>query len=235
MAKTKTPITPLYLSIRLQRPNAHRERLWANWHIAHGHRLRFLDVSHIAKTKGICPPKLLAILRRQPGSELTVVEDFQLCLNQVQQQVQFTIEYEENNNIAFLDCRIRRLDNGRLTTTVYCKPSDTNLIFNPQSCVHPDSMVGTFKGFLYRAHRICSTPQLLQEEISFLIDIWEDNEHNRRKLKRIADAYKPPSSSPPPPPPPSSPTPPPPPLPPPPPPPTDNHKCNKNGRFLKDL
>ena len=135
---------------------------------------------------------ILAIFRRQPSTGLRVVEDFLACLNQVHHRVQFTIEYEQDNSIAFLDCHIKRLDNGKLTTTVYRKPSDTNLVMRPNSCQNPDSVISTFKGFLCRAHRLCSTAELLKQEINCLLDIWEDNSHDRKILQKIADTYKPP-------------------------------------------
>ena len=154
----------------------------------------------IASEKNIRHPKLLkkyvddilAIFRRQPLTGQKVVEDFLTCLNQVHHRVQFTIEYEQNNSIAFLDCHIKRLDNGKLTTTVYRKPSDTNLVMRPKSCQNPDTVISTFKGFLCRAHRLCSTPELLKQEINCLLDKWEDNSHDRKMLQKIADTYKPP-------------------------------------------
>ena len=107
--------------------------------------------SSIAQQKNLRTPKflkkyvddILAIFRRQPSTGLKVVEDFLGCLNAVHTRVQFTIEYEEDNSIAFLDCHIKRLPNGRLATSVFRKASDTNLMMQPSSCQHPESFIGT--------------------------------------------------------------------------------------------
>jgi hypothetical protein len=75
------------------------------------------------------------------------------------------------------------------------------------------------------AHRFCSSPSLLKEEIQFLVINYEDNGFDPRKLREITANYRPPEGGAPPPPPalrltppPQPPLPPPPPQPPPPPP-----------------
>ena len=116
---------------------------------------------------------LLARFRIQPPEGQRAIDNFMDCLNQVHPRIQFTVEKEKDECIAFLDCHIRRLPNGKVATTVYRKESDTNLVINPRSNQHPGNVIGTFKGFLCRAHRVCSTPQLFKEEIDNLLDIWE--------------------------------------------------------------
>ena len=139
---------------------------------------------------------ILAKFRIRPPEGMKTIDNFLSCLNQVHERVQFTVEYEENEEIPFLDCHIKRLPNGKVTTTVYRKSSDTNLTINPASCQHPNNITGTFKGFLCRAYRVCSTPELLKTELENLLDIWEDNGHNRAKLQQIVNTYKPPPTQP---------------------------------------
>ena len=134
----------------------------------------------ITRQKGFQTPSFLkkyvddfiAKFRAQPPHGMKVIDVFLHCLNEVHPRSQFTVEYEEEEQIPFLDCLIRRLPNGRITTTVYRKPSDTNLTIKPNSCQPYNVILGTLKGFLCRAHRVCSTLELLQEEISNLLDIW---------------------------------------------------------------
>jgi hypothetical protein len=106
--------------------------------------------------------------------------------------VQFTYEEEKDGTIAYLDCALQRLPNGQVTTTVYRKSSDTNVVIKPTSCQPPHVILGCFKTSLCRAHRICSTAQLCEEEIENLIEIWVDNGHSRATLKNLADKYLPP-------------------------------------------
>ena len=73
------------------------------------------EACKIAREKNVRQPKLLkkyvddilAIFRRNPSNGLSVVEDFLSCLNSVHERVQFTIEYEKDESIPFLDCHIK--------------------------------------------------------------------------------------------------------------------------------
>ena len=121
--------------------------------------------------------------------------DFQSCLNAVHQRVQFTREEEEEKSIPFLDVLITREDDGSLSTTVYRKPSNTNICIKPNSCQDPKTAVATFKGELCRCHRLCSSPENTKKSIDFVIDLFEDNGHDRSMLQKIANTYKPPSKN----------------------------------------
>ena len=117
---------------------------------------------------------------------------FNQCLNEVHERVQFTREEEKENSIPFLDVSLTREAYGKLTTTVYRKPSNTNITIKPSSCQQPSTSIATFKAELCRAHRICSTPELLKNEINFIINLFEDNGHERTELEEIASTYQPP-------------------------------------------
>ena len=56
----------------------------------------------------------------------------------------------------------------------------------------PSTSIATFKAELCRAHRICFTPELLKNEINFIINLFEDNGHERTELEEIASTYQPP-------------------------------------------
>ena len=55
---------------------------------------------------------------------------FNDCLNAVHPRVQFTREIEENGSIPFLDVLISKQDDGTLETSIYRKPSNTNVCIN---------------------------------------------------------------------------------------------------------
>lgn len=120
---------------------------------------------------------------------------FNDCLNEVHPRVKFTRETENDGCIAFLDVHVTRLDNGRVATCVYRKPSNTNIIIKPQSCQPPQIAISSFKGELCRAHRLCSTPALLKGEIHNVLNIFEDNGHHRQSLTAIAECYSPPGDT----------------------------------------
>ena len=102
-------------------------------------------------------------------------------------------EPKKDKSIAFLDVYVTRHDDGSVTTRVFQKPSNTNIGIKPNSCQDPKITISAFKGELCRCHRLCSSPEETQKEINFVLDLYEDNGHDRAKLKKIADAYTPPS------------------------------------------
>ena len=65
----------------------------------------------------------------------THVAQYLVKLNSIAPSIKFTHELELNKNLSFLDVLIHREDDGRLTTSVYRKPT-----FHP-SYLHYDSMV----------------------------------------------------------------------------------------------
>ena len=104
----------------------------------------------------------------------------------------FTREEKNNGSIAFLDVLVTREDDGKLSTRIYRKPSNTNVTVKPQSCQHPNTVIGIFKSEMCRAYRLCSSPELVRKEIEYALDLFEDNGHNRAVLEKVAKEYKPP-------------------------------------------
>ena len=54
------------------------------------------------------------------------VDDFLQHLNSRQPSIRFTNETEKDNKLAFLDTAVLREPDGRLTTSVYRKPTHTD-------------------------------------------------------------------------------------------------------------
>ena len=140
------------------------------------------------------PPPRTGLRSGEP-QERNPVEDFNECLNAVHPRVQFTREEEENNSIPFLDTFLTRHEDGTISSRIYRKPTNTNICIKPQSCQDPKTVVASFKGELCRCHRLCTSKEQVQKEIQFTLDLYEDNGHNREKLKNIADNYIPPTTN----------------------------------------
>ena len=74
---------------------------------------------------------------------------------------------------------------------------DTNLTFTENmqlqiyqdSSVNPSTIFGVFKDFLARAHRIFS-PSRLQEEVEFLVNMFEENGYDREIFGDIAKHFE---------------------------------------------
>ena len=92
-------------------------------------------------------------------------EEFLTHLNSIDQQIQFTAEESrEDGAMPFLDILVTPGKDGSISTSVYRKPTHTDLYLQWESH-HPlsskYSVIGTLQ---HRANTICSSPQLLQEE-----------------------------------------------------------------------
>ena len=131
---------------------------------------------------------------RSNTNQADPAETFQECLNEVHPRIKFTREEEQDKKIAFLDVLVNRHDDGTLTTQIYRKPTNTNVIIKPHSCHDPSIHTATFKGEICRAKRLCTSPAQVKKEIVYILDVFEDNGHDRGKLQRIADEYKTPEA-----------------------------------------
>ena len=89
-------------------------------------------------------------------------------LNTYHPNIQFTYELEKLNKIYFLDVLISRMEDHRLTTTVYRKPTNTNLYINWYSHSPTNWKVGTFTNLVRRAVNICSDEEILKTELLHL-------------------------------------------------------------------
>ena len=132
---------------------------------------RYVDDSHARFETEECSLKFLDILNKQD------------------QQIQYTIEKQSNDGeLSFLDVTVTNNKHGGYDFKVHRKQAITNVQINKSSSVNPQLVFGVFKGFLARAMRICS-PQHLEQEIKFLIQIFAENGHESSRLEKIAASY----------------------------------------------
>ena len=87
-----------------------------------------------------------------------------------------------------MDIKIKN-NNGRYEFDVHCKPALTNVQIKPHSRIPPDTVTSIFKGFLTRATKICSG-KYLKAEIEYLTDIFCENGHDRKTLKKIINDFE---------------------------------------------
>ena len=82
-------------------------------------------------------------------------------INKIHKNLKFTTEVEQDGIITFLDMLLKRIGSF-LSSTWYCKPTDTGLVMN----FHGRSVVS---GFVHRIHRACSTLEEFHVSIMFLV------------------------------------------------------------------
>ena len=92
-------------------------------------------------------------------------QEFLEHINSLDNHIQFISEDSKpDGSMPFLDMMITPKEDGRLSTTVYRKPTHTDLYLQWDSH-HPISSKYSVVGTLHhRAKTICSSPQMLQQE-----------------------------------------------------------------------
>ena len=119
-------------------------------------------------------------------------EQFLRILNEQEPRIQFTAEYEDNNKqLNYLDTKIINSQKGKYEFNVHRKEAITNIQIKPQSCHDEKIKNDVFKGFVYRAKKICSK-KYLEEEIDFIKQIFIENGYDKERLEKIVkDMEKP--------------------------------------------
>lgn len=97
-----------------------------------------------------------------------LADEFMSVLNKQNRAVQFTAEYEENNQISFLDVFCKTGDSNSYTTEVHRKKTHTDVYINWNSSHPMQQKLGVLKTLLYRAKGVCSSPDLLEKEVQYL-------------------------------------------------------------------
>ena len=85
-------------------------------------------------------------------------------LNGRQNNIKFTIEFEENDeiNIPFLDILLKRKLDSSFSTSIYRKKTFTGLYTKWDSFTPRKYKINLVRTLAYRCIRICSSPRLLQ-------------------------------------------------------------------------
>ena len=123
-------------------------------------------------------------------------QEFLEHINSIDHHIKFTIEDSKpDGSMFFLDMMITLKEDGRLSTTVYRKPTHTDLYLqwdSPHTISSKYSVVGTLH---HRAKTISSSPQLLQQEEDHLSRVLTRCKYsawaiNRVKIKMRKPAQK---------------------------------------------
>ncbi|BHF68497.1 hypothetical protein SprV_0301153300 [Sparganum proliferum] len=96
------------------------------------------------------------------------VQTFKALLNSMFPDIQFTMEEELNNQLAFLDVQVTKLEDGKIRTTVYRKATNTRRILHFKSnhpVGHKRSCIITLS---QRVQTHCSDDNGRKEEIKYV-------------------------------------------------------------------
>ena len=96
-------------------------------------------------------------------------QNFLQHINSVDPAAQFTVENnKEDGPIPFLDTIVKRETDGKLSTTVYRKPTHTDQYLQWDSHHHLSAKYSVISTLTHRTKTVCSNPELLQKEMEHL-------------------------------------------------------------------
>ena len=109
-------------------------------------------------------------------------------INKIHKNIKFTIEFEQDNSITFLNVNIKR-KGSRLETSVHRKKTNTNLYLKWDACLPRYQKLGLITSLVTRACRICSLKEILNQEIEHIKKILTHNGYPRYIVnKKIKNA-----------------------------------------------
>ncbi|CAH8592007.1 unnamed protein product [Schistosoma bovis] len=112
------------------------------------------------------------------------LENTYKLINNVFNDIKFTMEQESNNQLAFLDILITRTDTGKLETQVYRKPTHTDQILNYNSNNPRAHKINCVHTLFKRARTHCSTLAARKNEEKYLKDIFQKNGYPINFIKK---------------------------------------------------
>ena len=107
-------------------------------------------------------------------------------LNSYHRCIKFTYDLEQDNKISFLDVLITKTSNKNIETSVYRKPTNTDIYMNWMSHAPTTWKIATLKSLIKRAFLISSTKVALEDEINYLNNVFCNyNDYPSRLVEEI--------------------------------------------------
>ena len=106
-------------------------------------------------------------------------------LNSFDENIQFTFEMEDENKLAFPNVMVIRNTNDTINTTVYRKPTNTDIYINWHSHSPLKWKKTTANVLIQRAIKICSNKKFLDEELNIIKQNLCDTNNYPKKLCKI--------------------------------------------------
>ena len=113
------------------------------------------------------------------------VEPFLKFMNSLHLNIKFTVEYENNNVLPFLDLLIERVKNNHFETGIYRKKTDTGLYTTPNSFCEPKYKRNMIKGLIYRSWTLSSTYAKCNESIDKLMNLLHKNGYSKSIVEKL--------------------------------------------------
>ena len=107
-------------------------------------------------------------------------------LNSQNDSIKFTKEFEENNELPFLDTLVIRKQDGGIAHKVYRKKTHTEQYLHALSHHHPNQKLGVLNTLFTRALRISDNDHLESEQ-EHLRNVFMSNGYNLTQINKALD------------------------------------------------
>jgi hypothetical protein len=118
------------------------------------------------------------------------LESYKEVLNNIEPRIKFTMEFEKDGILPFLDLNVKR-SQGKITTSIYRKPTHTQLYLHWRSNHGKNALLGTLKSLIHRAHKLIDEKEDLLQELQLLKDVFIQNGYPIHLIeKTIQNSWK---------------------------------------------
>ena len=112
-------------------------------------------------------------------------DDILHTINNTTENIKFTKEEEDNNQLAFLEILLTRTDDGTINTQVYRKKTHTDQILNFNSNHPTQHKISCIRSLFNRIDTHCNTEQAKQTERKYLFSTFMKNNYPRKFTRSI--------------------------------------------------
>ena len=106
-------------------------------------------------------------------------------INELHEKLQFTLERPIDHTIPFLDMKITKLEDGKLETMWYRKPTDTGLTLNYHANAPTKYKRNVIQGLTHRIYNSCSTWSSFHKGLEEGIKILKENQYPEELSRSI--------------------------------------------------
>ena len=117
-----------------------------------------------------------------------MVEFFKF-MNEQCECIKFTKEEEHSNQLPFLDVLVKRNSEGKISTTLYRKPTFSGLYLRWDSFVPKQYKRGLINCLIHRAWKICSSYEQFHLEVKFIQSTLIANGYPVNFIERCVNKY----------------------------------------------
>ena len=119
-----------------------------------------------------------------------IVKRFFAHINSIEASIKFTIEYEKEDKLPFLDILVMKKKSGTLATKIYRKETHTNRYLNYESCHSQQQKQGIIISLLNRLAKLITDSKDFNEEKEMLRRTLEDNNYPNWLIKKTFNRFR---------------------------------------------